>query len=363
MTRSVIRLTGLNRVRSKGKRYIYDRKTGERLPDEGTPEFFDAYMRLRANPPDKALAGTLGGLIDAYRASPEFQGLSDRTRKDYDNVFDWLKANRSLPLDRLTSKYMLLVRDKAFKARKTRFANYVVQLFSILSNWGRPRGFIEGNPGHRLPKIRRSKSLPRANRPWTPQEQEAVLARCSPTLLPVVALGVFAGLREGDAVVFPWSGYDGTNIRYKQRKSGALVELPAHSRLRAILDAVPKRCPILATTRAGTPWTQNGFRAAFFAMLRDLKAEGAVGEGLTFHGLRHTVGQMLAEAGCDTRTIAAVLGHRSEVMARHYAEAEDSRRRTKDAMQKVTRLERKRHAQLQNSRTRSAKLLNTEGEQ
>lgn len=355
---TIVRLKGLNIVRAKGKRYVYLR--GARPPyrfkaELGTPEFLAEYQAVRQAAPVRSTPGTLGALIDAYRASPEFRGLADRTRRDYDGVFDWLKPNRALPLSQFTSRYMLLVRDKAFKARKRRFANYVVQLFSVLCNWGRPRGFLEGNPAHRLPKIRRPQSLPRANRPWTPQEQEAVLARCSPELLPIVALGAFAGLREGDAVAFPWSGYDGKTLRFKQRKTGALVELPAHPRLKAILDAVPRRSPTLATTKAGRPWTQNSFRASFFAMLAELKAEGQVGEGLTFHGLRHTVGQMLAEAGCDTRTIAAVLGHRSEVMARLYAETEDRRRRTAEAMRKVTRLERKKDARLQNRRTGSAK--------
>ncbi|HEV2551253.1 MAG TPA: tyrosine-type recombinase/integrase [Stellaceae bacterium] len=59
--------------------------------------------------------------------------------------------------------------------------------------------------------------------------------------------------------------------------------------------------------------------------------------GLTFRGLRHTVGKKLAEAGCDARTIAAVLGHQTEDMARHYAKQEDARRRTSAAIRKLER--------------------------
>jgi integrase len=59
--------------------------------------------------------------------------------------------------------------------------------------------------------------------------------------------------------------------------------------------------------------------------------------GLTFHGLRHTVGKNLAEAGCDTRTIAAFLGHKTEDMAKLYAAEEDQRRRTTDGMEKLER--------------------------
>jgi hypothetical protein len=39
---------------------------------------------------------------------------------------------------------------------------------------------------------------------------------------------------------------------------------------------------------------------------------------LTLHGLRHTAGQALAEAGCSPHEIAAVLGHRTLQMVQHY---------------------------------------------
>jgi integrase len=42
--------------------------------------------------------------------------------------------------------------------------------------------------------------------------------------------------------------------------------------------------------------------------------------GLTPHGLRHTLGTLLREAGADDRTIADVLGQKSTAMARHYSE-------------------------------------------
>lgn len=46
--------------------------------------------------------------------------------------------------------------------------------------------------------------------------------------------------------------------------------------------------------------------------------DGAVQPGLTRRGLRHTVGTILAEMGKDNGTIALVLGHATEAMAKHY---------------------------------------------
>jgi integrase len=46
---------------------------------------------------------------------------------------------------------------------------------------------------------------------------------------------------------------------------------------------------------------------------------------------------MLADAGCDARTIADVLGHKTLAIAEHYSKEADARRRTKAAIRKLER--------------------------
>ena len=115
------------------------------------------------------------------------------------------------------------------------------------------------------------------------------------------------------------------------------VELPVHVRLKQILDNAVRESTIIAVNSRGAPWTQSGFRASFFKLLKKLRADGAIGDGLTFHGLRHTVGKALAEVGCDARTIASVLGQQSEAAARIYADEEDRRKRASAAIRKLER--------------------------
>lgn len=69
-----------------------------------------------------------------------------------------------------------------------------------------------------------------------------------------------------------------------------------------------------------------------------------MGKGLTFHGLRHTVGKRLADAGCDTRDIQAWLGHRTAAMSEHYAREADQRLRVKGAVEKLDHAARTRRA-------------------
>jgi len=336
----IVRVMGIKRVRSKGRIYYYDRKSGKRInAAPGTPEFFAELDRLRS--PVKARSstpGTLGGLIEAYRSSPEFAGLAPRTRADYQKVFDYLRKLEEMPLYQIDEAAVMTFRDRAFAHKKRRFANYVAQVFRLLFAWGRPRGIVPRLLSE-VTLIRKPRGALKANRAWSPSECAAVLGAATGGVRVGIALGMYGALREGDAIRFSWSGYDGSAIQWTQGKTGNEVWLPAHRELRAILDEAAKtRTSVsVVVNQRGLPYTGNGFRVMFFRLIRKLKAEGKVGAGLTFHGLRHTAGKMLDEAGCDTRTIAAVLGQRSEAMARHYSDEGDRKRRAVVAIRKLER--------------------------
>jgi integrase len=99
------------------------------------------------------------------------------------------------------------------------------------------------------------------------------------------------------------------------------------------LDRSAVRCD-RANSR-GLPWTESGFRASFFKKIRELETAQLVQPGLTFHGLRHTVATILAEAGVSAEDIAAVLGQESSEMAEHYSKEADRSRRSKAAIRKL----------------------------
>lgn len=332
-------LKGIKAYQSKGRVYYYHRATKTRIKAEvGTPEFVREVERLN-KAAEKATtgpaAGTLGSLIVAYRSSPEWVEKAPATKADYQDIFDYLKPMADLPLVLIDGPFVVKLRDKAFAKRKRRFANYVVQVLSLLFNWGRPRGHTTTNPAKDVPKLRRPRGEVDANRPWTVEEFSIVMAALPVELRPALALGAYAGLREGDACALPWRAYDGTAIESRQGKTGMPIWVPAHRDLRAILDAERGRrgigpgdrdTPILAGARGG-PLTTAGFRARFFAVIREVTEEEWVRPGLTFHGLRHTAATLLAEAGCDTKDIMAITGHKTVAMAEHYARRANMKKR------------------------------------
>jgi integrase len=339
----IIRIRGVKRVRAKGRIYYYHRATMTRLSGEpGTTKFMDQLRELEERPEGGApIPGTLGALFGSYRSSPEFLGLSERTRSDYQEIMDFLKPLDGMPIIQIDGNFLYKVRDKAFATKKRRFANYIIQLLRLIFNWGIRRGVCERNPAVMVEFVRRPRDAAVVNRPWKPEELEVVLTEAPPELRVAIAIGAFIGLREADMLRVSWACYDGAAFEVRQSKTGSSIWVPAHYRLREILDDTPRRSPVIVVGAKGRPFTQNGFQRRFFGLIRKLTDAKLIEPGLSFHGLRHMVGTRLAEAGCDHGTIAAILGHATTAMAVHYSKKADRRHLAEIAIGRLERLDRK----------------------
>jgi integrase len=339
---TVVRVKGIKKFRSKknGKVYCYHRVTGRRIDAEfGTGAFFAELARLDALAAEvEPNPGTLGGLFVEWRARPDVGEHSPRYRADCAGVLDYLQPLEAMPLADLDRAFIVRLRDKTYKKRKRRFANYVVAVHSSISSWGVDQGLLADNPCRGVRPIKRPKDLPRANRPWTDQERSIVLEAAPPHVKVPLALCMFAGLREGDAITITKSAYDGAAIGKRTNKSGQTIWWPCPAPLRTILAAAPKHDAVtIAANSRGRPWTGNGFRAVVFKMIRTLQVEGRVGPGLTIHGLRHTVAKILREIGYDNETIADALGQSSPGMAMHYAKEADLRKKMTGVVRRFDR--------------------------
>jgi integrase len=316
----IIRMRGVKRVRAKGHTYYYHRKSMTRLPGEpGSAEFMAALLTLERKGELAAGPGTLGGVIERYRASPDFTDLAANTRRNRQWVFDYLKPLAGMRLTDIDSAFLYEVRDRAKAKHKRSFANLLINLVRLLFNWAIKRGLTEKNPALAVDKIRRPKDAKIVNRPWRAEELEIVLARASGQIRLAVAIAAYTGLRESNVVKVTWASYDGVAFETRQIKTGDPIWIKVHFRLREILEQTPRVSPVVLIGARGKPFTESGLRTSFFRLIRTLVAQGKVQPGLSFHGLRHTLGTTLAEAGCDAATIAAVLGQATTKMAEHYS--------------------------------------------
>ena len=83
----------------------------------------------------------------------------------------------------------------------------------MLLKWGAPRDFVDTNPAAAVPNLRRPRTAPRANRACADDEFEEMLTAATGGLKVAIALGAFAGMREGDGIHVPPAIDDGKWLR------------------------------------------------------------------------------------------------------------------------------------------------------
>ena len=319
-----IHVRGINRVTAKGRVYYYHRATGKRIKADPADAiaFAAEVAALNAGTIKERIAakpGTVGGLITAYRGSSAFLELAPDTRKSYQRGFDALKPIDGMPVHQLDQAFILALQEKVYKSRGRWLANTMVTVLSIVLGWGVPRGIVETNPAAGVPKIRRRRGMPVANRAWTPREVDAALKAASGGLRKAIALAYYAGLRKKDVVELPATARSKGVIATTQSKTGHDLSVFEARRLKTALDAKDlKPGPTVVVNQSGAPYTRDGLDSVFDKLKRDLVKAGSIRPGLTFHGLRKSLGKRAADAGFSENDIAATLGHASPASARPY---------------------------------------------
>lgn len=265
---SEIKLPYLQTFTARGKRFAYYRRSGRRvrIPGEiGSADWLAAYQRVHATfehrGPGQPPRGSVAAVVAEFKGSPEFRQLSPLTQRDYRRHLEDIASRCGpLPIAELPRSFVLALRDRY--ASTPRKANYVL----------------------------------------------AVLRR-------LLSFAVDRGYRPGDLVCLTRGDYRDGWLSLRQSKTGQAVDIPAAPALRSVLDPwlASHGALVMLVTRTGRPFTADHFK---HTMARAYAAAGLT--GVTTHGLRHTTATLLAEAGCDWPTIAAVTGHRTAEMVRRY---------------------------------------------
>lgn len=345
MTGSTIRLKHLQIFRNakSGLKYAYFRKGNVRIrikSEPGTPEFIREYEAAERKANKKAEApGTLGLAICEYKTTRHFaEDLEPVTRREYLRYIKHLERAADMPLREIVPAWIADLRNKYDKGHGFRSANMLLTVLRRILENARENGHVDHNFADGIANAKRPKRLKKQNRPWEPEEVAAVMDAAPPQLRIVIALCRATGLRIGDAIRVQRSGQRDGWLQWRTSKRDVWAYLPIRGWLAAELARAPQHNAItILATSSGRPWASSdsvggGIRKLFGRLV----AEGKVQPGLTIHGLRHTVGHELADAGCTDEEIAAWLAHTSTATAKIYTEGAKRKRSMRRA---VARLE------------------------
>jgi integrase len=301
------------------KTYYWAWKGGPALPGKpGSPEFNAAYNAAIARKVMPA-AGVLLSLLNRFQESGEFlHRISERTRRDYVKQIKRVeRAFADFPIkalaDREARAVFLEWRDELAQT-SLRQADYAYGTLARVLSWALKRGMIDINPCAEGGKLYHGT---RVERIWTDADVARFLDMAPALMRLPILLAINTGQRQGDLRRLPWSAYDGTVIKIRQRKTGVPLPVPVSDELKAALDAASRVSPVMLVNSDGKPWSESGFQSAWG------KATARAGiKGLTFHDLRGTAVVMLARAGCNVVEIYSLTGHKpgdvQAILTAHY---------------------------------------------
>jgi integrase len=304
-----------------------------RLPDTfGSDEWWTAYRAALAgdtiptrNP--KAASGSLRWLIDQYRGSGAWSGLSMATRRSRENIFRRVldKAGDEAFAD-ITRATIVRARDK--QSATPFAANDFLKAMRGLFRWALEAQLVDVDPTDGVRMLTRETTGFHA---WTEAEVAQFEQRWPIGTRERLALTIllYSGLRRGDASQLGRQHIRDGVISLRTEKTGAQVFIPIRPELAAIIDQTPSNGLAFIATPSGKPMTKESFGNWF----KDAcKAAGVPGSA---HGLRKLGATRLANSGATSHELQAVFGWESSRMAEVYTKDADRARLAKQAMSKL----------------------------
>jgi integrase len=337
--------------RETGLAYYYFRRRGAprvRLP--GLPysaEFMAAYQRAleQHRPTAKTGVPARGSiadvvaryipppLLDAHTAPDlrlHLHRWTDSTLKDRRGILrKYAREHGHKPIASVTQDEL----TRLLESMPPGAAENLLKAIRGMMKWGVEKGELKTDPSAGV-KLKRRKSD--GFHSWSEEEitrfefhhpvgSKARLA---------FALALYTGQRRGDVIRMGRQHLrvcEDKDLRalgvlnilpLRQQKTGTPVKVPIHPELQMILDATPSEHLTFIVNAWGKPFTPGTFSNWFRAQCDAAKLPKVC----SVHGLRKAAGRRLADVGCSTHDIMAVLGHKTLAEAERYTREADRAR-------------------------------------
>jgi integrase len=336
----------MSRIKLRYVQSFIDRKTGAvfhyfrrpgcprvRLPGlPGSSEFMRTYEVALETPQipigtKRTKPGSVNSAIAAYFTSLEFRSLAIGTQKKRRAILERFRADHGdKPIALLPPKFIavMLSKMKPFAARNWLKTIRHLMQFCVAQE------FCASDPtqGIKLPRVKSD-----GFHTWTDCEIEqfeqahAIGTKARLAL----ALLVYTGQRRGDVLKMGRQHIRDGVMQVRQDKTGAVLAIPVHPALQAILDATPGEHLTFLVTKTGKPYSGDDFGLHFRAWCD----EAGLPKACSAHGLRKAACRRLAEAGCSANEIAAISGHATLREVERYTKAANQLRMARNAMSRT----------------------------
>lgn len=137
-------------------------------------------------------------------------------------------------------------------------------------------------------------------------------------------------LNEGERTI---EGFEFTQQKGRNRASRTTLFLPMTPMLSDALRVISDRSGTILKTISGRPYAQHSLSE----MMKLWTRKASIERGYTLHGLRKSLGGMLADNDASTRQLMDILGHKAIAHAELYSRSASQVRLATQGMDKVTK--------------------------
>jgi len=249
--------------------------------------------------------GSVADLITLYYQTAAFFQLADATRQTYRGILERFRSEYGeRPVAFLEEQHILAILDK--KAATPAAANHLRRLLRAIMKLAKKRKMIKVNLMTEVEPIRYKV---KGYKDWSDSEI-AIFTECYPLGTRerlAFELLLCAAPRRSDVVRLGPPNLRGGRLVYKQKKTGAEIDIPLLPQLAAAIEAMPRMetQEHFVQTQYGAAFSDTGFYNWFTEKAR----KAGVPEGRSPHGLRKACCRRLAEAGCSPHEIMSISGH------------------------------------------------------
>lgn len=296
------------------------------------------------------LAVPLSKAWETFNASLSRKAVSKAVNQTYEGRWDaflaWMEKNRPgvsgvADVDKETAEdFMRSIKAKFSPKTFNDYRALFVMMWRVLDAEAGLDGF---NPWKEIATLDKETHT---RRELTAEELMRVVEPLTGEMRVLFAIGIYTGLRMGDAVNLTWGAVDLMRgfIQWKPsktKKHGTIVRIPLFPALAAILAETPARerrgriLPELAeeyerSNRYTAARVKRVFEDAGIETQADTGRANPKNKRTTrkavevgFHSLRHTFVSLCANAGVPLHIVQAIVGHTNAAMTAHYFHVSD----------------------------------------
>jgi integrase len=322
-----------------GKARHYFRRPGfQQVPLRGLPgsaEFMEAYQVALAGAPrieigaERIKPGTVAAAVAGYFGSGAFTGLAESTRRSRRQILERFRVEHG---GKGIATIQRVHIERIVVAKAAGVAMNFLAALRALMGYAVMVGLRTDDPtvGVRSSKRRSTGGF----YTWTEADITTFEAKypIGTRARLALALLLYTAQRRADVIRLGRQHVRDGVIYVRQRKTGAMLEIPIAPELRAVLDVTPASEQLtFLVTRLGRPFEPDAFTHWFKA---ECRAAGLPSRA-SVHGLRKAACRRLAEAGCSANVIAAVSGPASLREVERYTKAADQARMARQGIEAI----------------------------